>query len=145
MHYITTILTLISAELLAPPRERVWEDLGGPIGTLKSSPAPEKLSVTTYNVLAPKYATRSQFGYTSTKALSWEHRQNLILNEIRHRPSDFICLQEVDQENFQEFFSVNLAYNDYRGFYYQKTRANHMRDEEAKTVDGSAIFYKASK
>lgn len=69
----------------------------------------------------------------------------MILNEIRSHDADIVSLQEVDQGNYNEFFRSQLAYNDYKGVYWPKGRAERMHEDEAKLVDGCAIFYKNSK
>ncbi|KAI4262821.1 MAG: hypothetical protein L6R42_002003, partial [Xanthoria sp. 1 TBL-2021] len=59
--------------------------------------------------------------------------------------ADIVCLQEVDQEGYHEYFRRELAYQDYRGVFSPKTRAKTMADREAKFVDGCATFFKSSK
>ena len=54
-------------------------------------------------------------------------------------------MQEVDMESYNEFFRRELAYNDYRGVFWPKSRAKTMPEKEAKSVDGCATFYKSSK
>lgn len=50
-------------------------------------------TVMCYNVLCDKYATRQQYGYCPTWALSWEYRKKGILDEIRRGGADVIALQ----------------------------------------------------
>lgn len=98
-----------------------------------------------YNTLCDKYATQSQYGYTPSGALHWEHRKEVLLDEIRARNADICCLQEIDAQSFNEYFRPNLAHNDYKGVYWQKGRARTMSEKDAKLVDGCATFYKNSK
>ena len=98
-----------------------------------------------YNILCERYATISQYGYTPSEALSWEYRKQVILNELKASNADIFCLQEVDQENYNEFFRKELAPHDYRGVFWPKTRAKTMSEREARLVDGCATFYKNSK
>ena len=98
----------------------------------------------TYNTLCDKYATTSQYGYTPSTALSWEHRKELILQELLAQNSEIICMQEVDMESFNEYFRPKLALYDYKGVFWPKSRANTMAEKEAKLVDGCATFYKGS-
>ena len=77
--------------------------------------------------------------------LSWDYRKEVILNEVRDQDADIVCLQEVDRENFEDFFRRELAVNDYRGVFWPKSRAKTMAEKEAKLVDGCATFYKGSK
>ncbi|KAI4103555.1 MAG: hypothetical protein L6R37_003772 [Teloschistes peruensis] len=121
-----------------PPNERDWH-------ILDETPTSEILSVLSYNVLCDKYATSSQYGYTPSEVLSWNYRKNIILGEVKDHDADIVCLQEVDQERYNEFFRRELSYQDYRGVFSPKTRAKTMADKEAKFVDGCATFFKSSK
>lgn len=123
----------------APP-ERDWIVLD----EIQDS-AQETVSALSYNILCDKYCTQSQYGYTPTTALAWENRRELILAELRERNADIVCLQEIDQDSFNEYFREALAHNDYKGVFWPKSRARTMAEREAKLVDGCAIFYKNSK
>lgn len=103
------------------------------------------MTALSYNILCDKYCTESQYGYTPSGALLWEHRRETILAELRGHNADILCLQEMDQESFSEYFRTALAHNDYKGVFYPKGRAKTMPEKEAKLVDGCAIFYKHSK
>lgn len=105
----------------------------------------ETVSSLSYNILCDKYCTQSQYGYTPSGALAWEHRRELILSELRQRDADIVCLQEIDQDSFNEFFRTQLAVADYKGVFWPKSRARTMSERDAKLVDGCAIFYKHSK
>jgi CCR4-NOT transcription complex subunit 6 len=105
----------------------------------------DRFKVFSWNTLCDKYATSQQYGYTPTSALAWEYRKEQILQEIQSSEADLICLQEVGMDSFKEFFSVKLAYNDYKGVFWPKTRARTMFEKDAKVVDGCATFYKGSK
>lgn len=98
-----------------------------------------------YNILGDKSVTQNYYGYTQQSALTWEHRRDVILGEIRARDADILCLQEVETENFKEFLQPTLAHDDYKGVFFPRTRARTMGDREAKSVDGCATFYKNSK
>lgn len=109
------------------------------------SPSAEKFKVLCYNILTDSTCTTRSYGHTASKGLSWEYRKELILQEIQARDADFVCLQEVTTDSFHEYFSMKLAYNDYKGIFYPRTRSNTMSAREAKLVDGCTIFYKAKK
>ncbi|KAL8726016.1 MAG: hypothetical protein Q9166_006990 [cf. Caloplaca sp. 2 TL-2023] len=121
-----------------PPNERDWH-------ILDETPTSETLSVLTYNILCERYATPKLYGYTPSDILAWDYRKGLILGEIKEHDADIVCLQEVDQEGYHEFFRRELAYQDYRGVFSPKTRAKTMADREAKFVDGCATFFKSNK
>lgn len=122
-----------------PPRERDWIVLDEP------SEGQETLTALSYNILCDKYCTQSQYGYTPSGALEWAHRREIILGELRERNADIICLQEIDQESFNDYFRGALAHQDYKGVFWPKSRARTMAEKEAKLVDGCATFYKNSK
>jgi CCR4-NOT transcription complex subunit 6 len=105
----------------------------------------ETVTALSYNILCDKYCTQSQYGYTPSGALAWEHRRETILAELRERNADIVCLQEIDQDSFNDYFRPELAINDYKGFFWSKTRARTMTEKDAKLVDGCAVFYKNSK
>ena len=129
------ILTLTAG---TPPNPREWH-------VLDDTPADETLSVISYNTLCDKYATSAQYGYTPSRALAWDYRSNLILQEIQDHDADFVCLQELDMESYNELFRKQLVHNDYQGVFWPKTRAKTMAEKEARLVDGCATFYKKSK
>jgi len=123
-----------------PPQPRPWISIDDVL-----DPEQETVTALSYNILCDKYCTRAQYGYTPTSALAWETRRELILAELRQRNADIMCLQEIDQDSFNEYFREALAHQDYKGVFWPKTRARTMAEREAKLVDGCAIFYKNSK
>ncbi|KAI9806010.1 MAG: Glucose-repressible alcohol dehydrogenase transcriptional effector [Piccolia ochrophora] len=126
-----------------PPSQRDWIVLDE--AAPSSASAQQRFSVLSYNTLCDKYATHSQYGYTPSLALSWDYRKELILQEVRGQNADIVCLQEIDTDSYNEYFRMQLAYNDYKGVFWPKTRAKTMAEKEAKAVDGCATFYKGSK
>ncbi|EGO61628.1 glucose-repressible alcohol dehydrogenase transcriptional effector [Neurospora tetrasperma FGSC 2508] len=109
------------------------------------SPSLERIKVMTWNILCDKFATTTMYGYTPTGALSWEYRKERILQEIRDRDVDMLCLQEIATDVFRDFFSPELAQNDYKGVHWPRPKAKTMNEKDAAAVDGCAIFYKGSK
>lgn len=98
-----------------------------------------------YNVLCDKYATRQMYSYCPSWALNWDYRKKGILDEIRHYAADIINLQEVEMDQFYNFFLPELKADGYSGIYSPKSRAKTMAENERKYVDGCAIFYRTSK
>jgi len=135
---IVTKITNLSLIAGPPPEPRPWH-------VFDDSLALEAFSVLSYNILCDKYATTAQYGYTPSQALDWDYRCKLILEEVKQYDADFVCLQELDQENFSEVFRSELAYHDYKGYFSPKTRAKTMTESKAMTVDGCATFWKGSK
>ncbi|KAJ5281175.1 hypothetical protein N7478_006547 [Penicillium angulare] len=126
-----------------PPPDRDWVILDE---TASSTNSPtEKITVLSYNTLCDSSATASHYGYVPLRILSWEFRRELILNELRSHNSDIVCLQEVDQGSYNNFYREQLAYSDYKGVYWPRGRAMGMQEDDAKVIDGCATFFKGSK
>ena len=56
--------------------------------------------------------------------------------------ADIISLQEVETEQFYNFFQPELRRDGYEGVFSPKSRAKTMNEVERKHVDGCAIFYR---
>lgn len=110
-----------------------------------SSPTLEHVKVLTWNILHEKYSTVGMYGYTPSGALSWEYRKDSIIQEIRVRDADILCLQEVSSDAMREVLSPQLAVDGYKGVQFSRSKAKTMPSHEANAVDGCAIFYKAKK
>lgn len=123
-----------------PPNDRDWIVVDDAL-TTTASPL-DKVTVMSYNTLCDRAATSAQYGYTAPEHLSWEHRKHLILSEFRARDPDILCMQEVEQDAFREYFAPELAMNGYRSSFHPKARARTMSSVEAKQVDGCATLYK---
>ncbi|KAF2427735.1 hypothetical protein EJ08DRAFT_348728 [Tothia fuscella] len=105
----------------------------------------DKFSVVTFNILCDKSATQAAFGYTPSNALNWDTRKKMILAELAERDGDVVCLQEIDQENFHNYFREALAHYGYKGIFFPRGRSKTMSEFQQRTVDGCAIFYKNSR
>lgn len=98
-----------------------------------------------YNVLCDKLVTRQLYGYCPNWALSWEYRRKTISEEIKHYSADIISLQEVETEQFYNFFLPELQRDGYDGIFCPKSRAKTMSENDRKHVDGCAIFFRTNK
>ncbi|KAK5660177.1 hypothetical protein OQA88_13647 [Cercophora sp. LCS_1] len=105
----------------------------------------ERVKVMTWNILCDKFATTSLYGYTPSDALSWDYRKERIMEEIRERDADILCLQEIATDVFREFFSPELAKQGYKGIHWPRPKAKTMSEKDAQAVDGCAVFFKAAK
>ncbi|KAM0750508.1 hypothetical protein T439DRAFT_326471 [Meredithblackwellia eburnea MCA 4105] len=130
-----------------PPPERDWVTVEPDSFPLLNPGKPPEatFSIFTYNILCEWYATPQMYGYTPSWALQWDYRKELILQEILNYSPDIVCLQELDTEQYEEYFSEALSGQDYNGVHYPKSRARTMSGDEKRHVDGCATFYKASK
>ncbi|KAF3308273.1 Glucose-repressible alcohol dehydrogenase transcriptional effector, variant 2 [Orbilia oligospora] len=138
---------LESSQIELPDPAREWNVLDG--STLEGKPStegdPHKFSIISYNILCEKYATPQAYGYVPSWALAWDYRKSLISNDILSSNADIVCLQEVDLNNFEDYLSPTMAYQDYKGVIFQKTRARNFGAQETRQVDGCAIFWKTTK
>ncbi|KAL4659817.1 CCR4-NOT transcription complex subunit 6-like isoform X1 [Arapaima gigas] len=123
------------------PPPRSWVILQEPDRTRPAA----LFSVMCYNVLCDKYATRQLYGYCPSWALNWEYRKKAIMQEILGCNADIISLQEVETEQYYNYFLVELKKQGYEGFFSPKSRARTMSESDRKHVDGCAIFYKTEK
>ena len=131
---------------LEPPA-RIWKSLLSPQEeeAMTQDPHTETMSVLSYNVLCERCAPAKLYGYTPSWALAWSYRKGKVLEELLLRKTDFLCLQEVDIANYEDFFLVNLSQHGYEGVFWPKSRYNNMSDADRRLVDGCATFYKADK
>lgn len=136
-----------SCPVPAPPPDRLWKNLVSQSerDAIAADPSVETFSVLCYNILCERLATERLYGYTPSWALQWEYRKELILTEMMNYDADFLCLQEVDIAQYEDYFTHHLKGQDYEGVYWPKSRYKTMPEPERRLVDGCATFYKASK
>ncbi|CAG2217460.1 CCR4 [Mytilus edulis] len=150
--YMATDTSTIPKTLMIPPEElssfnstappeRQWMFLSPPDKTKATA----TFTVMCYNVLCDKYCTRQLYGYCPSWALNWDFRKKGIMDEIKHYGADIICLQEVETDQFYNFFLPDLKAIGYDGIFSAKSRARTMTESERKHVDGCAIFYRTNK
>ena len=127
-----------------PPREWRHSVTESEMSSMRSDPDVEIFKVLCYNILSEKCATERMYGYTAVWALPWKYRREHIMNEIKSHSADFVCLQEVDSGQYEDFFLQELADQDYDGVFWPRSRYKTMSDSERRMVDGCATFYKRS-
>ncbi|RPD52340.1 hypothetical protein L226DRAFT_457927 [Lentinus tigrinus ALCF2SS1-7] len=133
-----------SCPIPAPPPERVWKHFVAQ-PERENDPSSESFSLLSYNILCERCATERLYGYTPSWALQWDYRKELILSEVLSHNADFICLQEVDNAQYEEYFLKHLEQHEYEGVHWSKGRYKNMTEQERRLMDGCATFYKASK
>lgn len=124
----------------APP-ERQWIEIE-PDSSSPSAGKQESFTVLTYNILCHSFAPGSTYSYTPSWALDWGYRKQTILQEIINASADVVCLQEIDGEQYADYFYPQLKQHGYEGCHFPRTRARTMQPEEAKMVDGCCTFWK---
>ncbi|KAG8906707.1 Glucose-repressible alcohol dehydrogenase transcriptional effector [Tulasnella sp. 403] len=134
-----------SCPVPSPPPERVWKNAPTQRNAADSDPTSETFTLLCYNILCERYATSMMYGYTPSWALAWDYRKELILTEIINYEADFLCLQEVDAAQYEEYFMRHLEPQGYDGIFSPKSRARTMPESQRRHVDGCATFYKKDK
>ncbi|KAL6184751.1 hypothetical protein ACLB2K_046151 [Fragaria x ananassa] len=100
-----------------------------------------KISVLSYNVLADIYAHDGQYSELPAKwSLTWEYRQQNLLDEIIEYDADILCLQEVLSTHLEKFFTPELEKLGYSGVY--KKKSGDIYTSYGHCMDGCAIFYR---
>ncbi|KAA1471720.1 glucose-repressible alcohol dehydrogenase transcriptional effector [Dentipellis sp. KUC8613] len=136
-----------SCPLPPSPPEREWKQLISQAerDAIDADPNVETFRVLCYNILCERCATERLYGYTPSWALAWEYRKELILQEILNYDADFLCLQEVDNAQYEDYFVPSLEERGYEGVYWPKSRFKTMNDADRRLVDGCATFFKRDK
>ncbi|WOK91809.1 carbon catabolite repressor protein [Canna indica] len=97
-------------------------------------------SVLSYNILSDVYATSEAYSYCPTWALSWPYRRQNLLREIIGYHADILCLQEVQNDHFEEYFAPELDKHGYQALYKKKT--SEVYGGNPNTIDGCATFFR---
>ncbi|KAK7358299.1 hypothetical protein VNO77_00226 [Canavalia gladiata] len=100
-----------------------------------ASPAPERFTVASYNILGDRNASQHADLYVNvpSRYIKWDRRKRVICNELFGWDPDIICLQEVDK--YVELSDI-LVKAGYAGSYKRRT---------GDSVDGCAMFWKTDK
>lgn len=95
-------------------------------------------TVVSYNVLADGllHANSDLYAGTEQWLQQWEYRRRNLLKEILHYNADVVCLQEVEDCHYQDWFELKLRERGYSGVYKKRT---------GDKTDGCATFYKESR
>ncbi|KAJ3088340.1 Glucose-repressible alcohol dehydrogenase transcriptional effector [Quaeritorhiza haematococci] len=127
-----------------PPPEREWITLDDEVG--EATNLTDTFTILCYNTLCDKYATPQAYAYTPSWVLNWDYRKELLLQEILVYNPDIVCLQEVEQSQYDEYFRDQLnQLGEYDSVFYPKSRARTMDDYSRRSVDGCATFFKNTK
>uniref|UniRef100_A0A1D1ZHT1 poly(A)-specific ribonuclease n=1 Tax=Anthurium amnicola TaxID=1678845 RepID=A0A1D1ZHT1_9ARAE len=115
-------------------------DLLGHFDSEGRSTASGTFTVLSYNILGDAYATNEPYSYCPSWALSWHYRRQNLLREIVGYHADILCLQEVQNNHFEEFFAPELDKHGYQALYKKKT--SEVYNGNPNTIDGCAIFFR---
>ncbi|KAI3678190.1 hypothetical protein L6452_37474 [Arctium lappa] len=97
-------------------------------------------TVLSYNILSDSCATSDLYSYCPSWALSWPYRRQNLLREIVGYQADIVCLQEVQDDHFEEFFAPELDKHGYQALYKRKTA--EVINGSILTIDGCATFFR---
>ncbi|GKV34505.1 hypothetical protein SLEP1_g42876 [Rubroshorea leprosula] len=97
-------------------------------------------TVLSYSILSDSYASSELYSYCPSWALSWQYRRQNLLREIIGYRADIVCLQEVQNDHFEEFFAPELDKHGYQALYKRKT--NEVCSGNPLTIDGCATFFR---
>jgi endonuclease/exonuclease/phosphatase family metal-dependent hydrolase len=76
-----------------------------PICVLSTAASPDRsLSLVSWNILAPTFASPSRYPWAPPDVLSWSSRSPRIVSAIRSIDADVVCLQEVEVALWGDFF-----------------------------------------
>jgi len=70
--------------------------------------ANERFTVLQWNVLAEIYGIKDSFPNVPKATLAWEYRGPQILNYIIASQADFVCLEEMQQVDYEDYFQPEL-------------------------------------
>ncbi|XP_010554898.1 PREDICTED: carbon catabolite repressor protein 4 homolog 2-like [Tarenaya hassleriana] len=97
-------------------------------------------TVLSYNILSDSSAGGDLYSYCPPWALSWPYRRQNLLREIVGYRADVVCLQEVQNDHFDDFFAPELDKHGYQALYKRKT--NEVSSGNTSTIDGCATFFR---
>ncbi|XP_002163613.2 protein angel homolog 2 [Hydra vulgaris] len=121
---------------------RNWVKRPLPEHLSKSPDVNFEFTVASYNVLADcllkehSYLYRNAQSINSPWLLDWNYRKHNLLKEIIYADADVLCLQEVEEEHYYNWFYPRLKDFGYDGIY--KRRSGDKRD-------GCATFFKLNR
>lgn len=83
-------------------------------------PQAPTITIRTMNTLASICADQSEFGFphVDLAILDWEHRKHLLIQELIAHQATFLCLQEVEEQHWNEWFQPELLKHGYDGVWY---------------------------
>ena len=101
------------------PTKRRWQytDYGEKLNAEYKALNPEKrtglrFKIATYNLLAPDLLANNWELYRriSEAFLDWEYRKRKIYQELKYLSVDILCMQEMQEEHYHQYFVPKLSY-----------------------------------
>nr|DAD42135.1 TPA_asm: hypothetical protein HUJ06_000365 [Nelumbo nucifera] len=142
--HVNTIMTSRVIPAPSPTPRRLIPvsgiDMMGHLDSDGRSASSGTFTVLSYNILSDVYATNESYSYCPSWALSWPYRRQNLLREIVGCRADILCLQEVQSDHFEEFFSPELEKHGYQALYKKKT--SEVYNGSPYAIDGCATFFR---
>ncbi|KAF9949189.1 hypothetical protein BGZ72_008995 [Mortierella alpina] len=98
------------------------------------------LSVVSYNILSSTLAAtdrKFQGGVFDPDLLDWTARSARLLDELASYDADIVCLQELDQNDYEGAFSTSMLGLGYNGKVFRRRNIDYEH--------GMAIFFRTSR
>lgn len=94
-------------------------------------------SLMSYNILAQGLLEGNDFLYSHCRpdVLIWDHRKKNLLEEMSKADADIMCLQELQEDHYEEVFKPQLESKGYSCIYKRRT---------GNKQDGCGIFFRNS-
>ncbi|KAI9177359.1 hypothetical protein LWI28_014169 [Acer negundo] len=105
---------------------------GGDISS-RSTTDSIKFRLVSYNILAQVYVKSSLFPHSPPSCLKWKSRSEAVLTVLKNLGADFLCLQELDHD---DFYKRIMETDGYSSIYIQRS---------GQKRDGCGIFYKQNR
>ena len=90
----------------------------------------QQLSLVSWNLLAPAYASPTKYSYASRSDLSWPRRQARIVERLAEIDADVVCLQEVQTALWEELLGCMQSLG-YDGVLQETSRGHRSRTPSA--------------
>jgi CCR4-NOT transcription complex subunit 6 len=100
-----------------------------------------QLSVLSYNMLASSFALPKYFPASNPAHLEWSNRMKSFETQFTNINADLVCLQELEERDFNTWLNPYMNSIGYHGIMCRKTRDLLGDDSQ----DGCATFYKADR
>ncbi|KAG1963535.1 protein angel homolog 2 isoform X2 [Pimephales promelas] len=122
-----------------PELKRQWEDLSQLCNAASAKEGKQKLpfdfSVMSYNILSQDLLCDNTYLYRhcNPPVLDWHHRFSNIIKELEQHSADIMCLQEVQEDHYQQQIKPSLESLGYHCEYKRRTGLK---------PDGCAVVFK---
>ncbi|KAJ4928783.1 hypothetical protein JOQ06_004408, partial [Pogonophryne albipinna] len=123
------------------PLQRHWQSSSPPCSTEPRPPgssAAFDFSVMSYNILSQQLLQDNAYLYRHCPpaVLSWDYRRPNLLAEIQQHDADILCLQEVQEDHYEEQIKPALQALGYQCEFKKRTGSK---------PDGCAVIFKSSR